>query len=144
MLFTCVKLCIEVNQTWAWEREDCIRIRVSHDAHVAESIPWVVIGCQPRSGYASVHIYWPAHSHIFVYQLDASWSAGLISAVIILSCVLGQWLLQFLKNFYINSYIISSIPNTNNLNIVVWFQAFISYINISYTNIWFQISISIQ
>ena len=28
--------------------------------------PCVVIGCQPRSGYASLHICWSAHWHIFV------------------------------------------------------------------------------
>ena len=59
MLFTRIELHIEMNLTWAWGREDYMRIRGFHDAQVDESIAWAMIGCQPKSGYASVHIYCP-------------------------------------------------------------------------------------
>ena len=91
-MFTHVEWCIEANLTWAWGREDYTHIREFYDMQAVESIPWAVIGCQPRSGYASMHIYWPNHWPIFVCQLYVSWAAEL--DVIILSCVLGQWLLQ--------------------------------------------------
>ena len=32
-----------------------------HSAQVVESISWAVIGYQPRSSYASMHIHWPTH-----------------------------------------------------------------------------------
>ena len=89
MLFTHDKLCIEANRPWVWEREDYMRIRVFHDVQVVESIAWAGIGCQPRSGYASGHIYWPAHWHIFVCQLNTSWAADQVSVVIISSSALG-------------------------------------------------------
>ena len=93
MLFTCVELHVEVNISWAWGREDYMRIVEHPGVQVVESIPWAVIGCQPSSGYASMHIYWLAHWHILVCKLDTSWAAESLN-VIISSCASGQWLLQ--------------------------------------------------
>ena len=45
-----------------------------------------------------------------------------------------------LRVFFTHSYMISRIPNTNNLHKVVWFQVFISNTNILYTVIQFQIT----
>ena len=69
--------------TWASGREDYMHIRAFHHTQVVSSIPSVLIGCELRSGYASVHICWPTHCHLFVSR----W-AGPPS--IIFSCVLGQ------------------------------------------------------
>ena len=66
MLFTYVELCFEMNLTWAWGREDYMLIGAFYDAQMDKSISWAVIGCQLRSSYASVHVYWPAHWHIRV------------------------------------------------------------------------------
>ena len=49
---------------------------------------------QAQGGYASMHMYWPAHWHIFVCQPTSSQATELVSVVIILSCTLGQWLLH--------------------------------------------------
>ena len=52
--------------TWASVREDYMHIGAFHHAQVISSIPSVLIGCEPRSGYARVHIYWPTHWHLLV------------------------------------------------------------------------------
>ena len=54
-------------------------------AQVVLSIPSVVIGCEPRSGYASMHLCWPTHWH-FCLLADASQEV----LFIIFSCALGQ------------------------------------------------------
>ena len=48
MLFARVKLHIEMNLTRAWGREDYMCIGDFYDVQVVESIPWTLIGCQPR------------------------------------------------------------------------------------------------
>ena len=45
--------------------------------------------------------------------------------------------------WYAHSYMVSSIPNTNNLHKVVWFQVFLSDTNKLYTIIWSQATIPI-
>ena len=57
--------------TWALGRGDYMCIGVFHNAQMVSSIPSVVIGYQPRSSYASVHMCWPAHWH-FCLLADAS------------------------------------------------------------------------
>ena len=71
----------------AWGGEDDMRIKVCHKTQVVDSIPWAMIGCQPRSGYTSIYIHWPIHRHSWVciellptLFLSASWMlAGLLS-----------------------------------------------------------------
>ena len=50
------------------------------------SIPSVVIGCEPRSSYASVHICLPVHWH-FCLLADASQPAEPVSIIYFLLCV---------------------------------------------------------
>ena len=51
-------------------------IGVFHHAQVVLSIPSVLIGCEPRSGYASVHICWPIHWNLLA---DVSQAAEPVS-----------------------------------------------------------------
>ena len=60
-------------------RED-MHIGAFHNAQEVLSIPSAVIGCKPRSGYASVHICWLAHWH-FCLLADASWATKPVSIV---------------------------------------------------------------
>ena len=62
--------------TWASGREDYMHIGAFHHAQVVSSIPSVLIGCEPRSGYASVHIYWPTHWNLFVSRRQPGRRAG--------------------------------------------------------------------
>ena len=64
--------------TWASGREDYMCIRAFHHAQMVLSIPSVLIGCEPRSGYASMHICWPTHWHLFVSQRQLGRRAGLL------------------------------------------------------------------
>ena len=57
-----------------------MRIGAFHNAQVVSSIPSMVIGCEPRSGYASVHICWPAHWH-FCLLANASRATMPVSIV---------------------------------------------------------------
>ena len=66
--------------TWASGRENYMRIGAFHNAQVVSSIPSVVIGCEPRSGHASVYICWPTHWH-FCLSADASQATKSVSTV---------------------------------------------------------------
>ena len=50
--------------TWASGREDYTHI--DGLVQVVSSIPSVLIGCESRSGYASINICWPTHWHLFI------------------------------------------------------------------------------
>ena len=58
--FTCW-ITHESESTWASGREDYMHIGAFHNVQVVSSIPNVVIGCELKRGYASMHISWPAH-----------------------------------------------------------------------------------
>ena len=62
------------------EHEEGKIICAFHNAQVVSFISCVVIGCQPRSGYANMHICWPAHWH-FRLLADASRAAKPVSVV---------------------------------------------------------------
>ena len=66
--------------TWPSGRENYMHIGVFHDVQVVSSVPCVVIGFQLRSGYASVHICWPAQRH-FCLLADANWATEPVSIV---------------------------------------------------------------
>ena len=62
--------------TWASGREDYMHIRAFHHVQVVSSIPSVLIGCEPRSSYASVNICWLTHWHLFVSRRQPGCRAG--------------------------------------------------------------------
>ena len=70
--------------TWASRRKDYMPIGAFNYAQVVSSIPSVLIGCEPRSGYASVHICWPLVGICLL--ADPSRTAEPVSIVSFLLC----------------------------------------------------------
>ena len=97
-----------------WNEQNHLRIGAFHNAQVVLSIPSVVIGCEPRSGYASVHICWPTHWH-FCLLADTSWATELVTIV--------YYFLLYIRA------VASSNNNNNNLFAHIWFHIFLSFAN---------------
>ena len=135
VLFTCWITC-ESESPWASGREDYMHIGVFHDAQVVSSIPSVVIGCEPRSGYASVHICLPAHGH-FCLLANVSQAAELLSIVYyFLLCIRAVASSPFLLSTDCSWMKLESL--WRECSIISWVLVFILLYGVGIENFFFQ------